>query len=87
MCGPKAIVFSETFLFLKKYQIIPDKEETNKIKGKLQIPKNRDRLDINIISPQPKESFFNIQSAKNLIADNTARHIKKETNPRPKEVK
>jgi|TARA_A200000113_G_scaffold129543_1_gene116642 hypothetical protein len=35
MCGPKAIVFSETFLFLKKYQIIPDKEETNKIKGKL----------------------------------------------------
>lgn len=35
MCGPKAIVFSKTFLFLKKYQIIPDKEETNKIKGKL----------------------------------------------------
>ena len=60
MCGPKAIVFSKVFLFLKKYQIIPDKDETNKIKGRLLMPKNRDRLDINIISPQPKESFFNI---------------------------
>jgi hypothetical protein len=35
MCGPKAMVSSKLFFFLKKYQIMPDKDEINKIKGKL----------------------------------------------------
>ena len=34
ICGPNAN-FSKVFLLLNKYQVIPDSEETNKIKGKL----------------------------------------------------
>ena len=34
ICGPNAN-FSKVSLFLNKYQVIPDSEETNKIKGKL----------------------------------------------------
>lgn len=34
ICGPNAN-FSKVSLFLNKYQVIPDSEETNKINGKL----------------------------------------------------
>ena len=77
ICGPNAN-FSKVSLFLNKYQIIPDSEETNKINGKLQIVKNNERFDNKITSPQPKESFFKIKSPKYLTKNNKPKHIKKE---------
>ena len=48
------------------------------------MPKNRDRLDINIISPQPKESFFRIKSVKYFIETNKNKEIKKDKTPKLK---